>query len=93
MQLCRQAHEALGQALASSLDDVLEDVWISAVMPAPDGARLAVVVCAPAGISAALVEERLSRFAARLRAEVAAAIVRKRAPTLVFEVWPEEAQP
>src|SRR5689334_11657524 len=88
LQLCRQAHEALSESLASSGDDLLEDVWIEAVVPSPDASRLAVVVRAPTSVEPSRVMERLATRANSLRADVASAIVRKRAPTLTFEVWP-----
>lgn len=87
-QLCRQAREALGEALATLDDGVLMDVWVAAVEPAPDGSRLAVIVQAPRDAALEDVRERLDRVAGYLRAEVAGAIHRKRAPTLVFQVLP-----
>ncbi|AKT38460.1 ribosome-binding factor A [Chondromyces crocatus] len=87
-QLCRQAHEALSEALATLNDSILLEVWVAAVEPAPDGSRLAVIVQAPRGAPLDEVKERLERVAGYLRSEVASAIHRKRAPTLVFQVMP-----
>lgn len=87
-QLCRQAREALSEALATLDDGVLMDVWVAAVEPAPDGSRLAVIVQAPRDAPLDEVRARLDRVAGYLRAEVAGAIHRKRAPTLVFQVLP-----
>jgi ribosome-binding factor A len=89
-QLCRQVKEAIAEALATLEDDVLADVWVMDVAPAPDASRLAVVVQAPQGTPLDLVQERLEKVAGYMRAEVAAAITRKRAPTLAFQVMPEE---
>src|SRR6185295_13430571 len=46
-QLCRQAAESLGDALAEFDDERLRDVWIVVVEPAPDASRLCAVVRAP----------------------------------------------
>lgn len=89
-QLCRQVHEALGEALATVGDPALWDVWIESVEPAPDASRLAVIVRCPPDSDPSHIEERLARVAGRLRTEVAQAITRKRAPTLHYEVLPPE---
>lgn len=89
-QLCRQVQEAIGEALSGLDDDVLSEVWVCGVEPAPDAARLAVLVRAPATAVPELVKERLERLGGRLRSEVAQAITRKRVPTLLFEVLPPE---
>lgn len=89
-QLCRQVQEAVGEALSTLDDDVLMDVWVCDVTPAPDASRLAVLVRGPRDKPPELVKERLERVAGYLRTEVAQAITRKRAPTLTFEVLPPE---
>ena len=89
-QLCRQVHEAISEALSALDDEVLSDVWICGVEPAPDASRLAVLVRAPRDASPDLVKERLDRVSGYLRTEVAGAITRKRAPTLTYEVLPPE---
>lgn len=91
LQLCRQAEEALSEALASLRDDVLEDVVLINVMPAPDASRLEVIVEAPPGALVKEVLDRLEKRAGLFRAEVAEAITRKRAPTLAFRVVRREA--
>jgi ribosome-binding factor A len=88
LQLCRQAHEALSAALALVADDVLEDVFIVDVLPAPDASRLVVVVGAPPSADLDEVLVRLEKRSTQLRAEVAESITRKRAPTLAFRVVP-----
>jgi len=90
-QLCRQVHEAVSEALAGIEDDVLLDVWVSAVEPAPDAGRLAIIVEAPSRVSPDDVLGRLDKFAGLLRAEVASAITRKRVPTLTFRVLAADA--
>jgi ribosome-binding factor A len=88
-QLCAQVARALDYALAAVCeDDVLRDLLVVAVQPAPDASRLLVTVtsalsapCEPTAVLA-----RLERFASKLRSEVAAAIHRKKAPELTFRV-------
>jgi ribosome-binding factor A len=86
-QLCRQASQALSLALADSSDDLLRELTVVSVDPAPDASRLLVTV-APAASSAAVspVEllARLDAASGWLRREVASAITRKRAPELMF---------
>lgn len=89
-QLCRQVREAIGEALSSLDDDVLMDVWVCDVTPAPDASRLAVLVRGPRDRPPEQVKERLERVSGYLRTEVAAAITRKRTPTLTFEILPPE---
>src|SRR5258706_14490312 len=86
-QLCRQVFQALSMALGDCADDVLRELLIHDVAPAPDAGRLLVRV----GLSAATnptgvadVMARLGHAAGFLRREVAAAIARKRAPELMF---------
>jgi ribosome-binding factor A len=92
-QLCRQAMEAVSEALADLDDGLLQSVWVMEVEPAPDASRLAVIVQAPPGAPLEEVAARLERVAGYLRAEVADAITRKRAPTLTFRVLPAEVGP
>jgi ribosome-binding factor A len=74
--LCRQVQRVLSLSLA--------DVSVVDVTPGPDSSRLLVHVAIPRHIA---VDEALARLNERmpsLRAEVARAITRKRAPELVF---------
>ncbi len=87
-QLCRQVQEAVGEALSTIDDDVLLEVWVSGVTPAPDASRLAVLIRAPDDADPERIRERLARVSGYLRTEVAQAITRKRAPTLTFEILP-----
>ena len=86
-QLCKQAARALSFALAGECgDEVLRDALVDTVTPAPDASRLMVVVF-PASAQSATPDAILERLHARksvLRAAVAAAINRKRAPELFF---------
>lgn len=86
-RLCRQVAETLSLSLSECGDDLLYDLSIREVAPAPDASRLAVTVETlrpdhdPAAVLAAL-----ARAHGRLRCEVASALRRKRAPELVFRL-------
>jgi ribosome-binding factor A len=89
-QFCRQVQRALNLALESATADGIDGVFVDAVSPGPDCGRLLVYVVIPPehGVSNAI--EALRRVAPQLRAEVARAITRKRAPELAFvPVGPE----
>jgi ribosome-binding factor A len=62
----------------------VEGVLVEDVSPAPDCGRLLVHVIVPGNLPVADVLSALDREIPRLRAEVAAAITRKRAPELCF---------
>ncbi len=90
-QLCRQVFQAISLALAGECDDeLLRDLTVESVTPAPNASRLLVCVALPLprpGASVLLpqvVLERLATHHARLRRCVAAAVTRKRAPELTF---------
>jgi ribosome-binding factor A len=85
LQLCAQAREALHQALAGCGDPVLQSLTVVSVEPAPHTGRLLVVLSAE-GVEREPVEASVARAAGFLRTEVAAAISRRHAPELVFEV-------
>ena len=86
-QLCRQAMQALALALADSSDDLLRELTVISVDPAPDASRLLVTVtpaASSAGVSPGEILARLNTASGWLRREVASAITRKRAPELMF---------
>ena len=89
-QLCRQVAETLDQILSGETkDDVLSGLRVSDVVPAPDSSRLLVTLCAdcePSAFNREVVEQRLAHYKGRLRSEVAAAVTRRKAPMLVFNV-------
>lgn len=88
-QLCAQVADTLSLVLAGECEDeLLHNLHVLSVEPAPDASRLAVTVRADVigGVDPRLVRDRLSDVAGRLRTEVASAITRKRAPKLVFHV-------
>jgi hypothetical protein len=83
--------QALSLALAGECDDdVLRDLTVESVTPAPNASRLLVCVALPPARPGErapaphAVLERLSMHNARLRRCVASAITRKRAPELTF---------
>lgn len=88
-RLCRQVLETLWLVIAGDgTDNDLSQVRIVSVEPAPDATRLRVIVTADVGDdmeTRAHIEAILKLHMPRLRSEVAAAITRKRAPTLVFQ--------
>ena len=87
-QLCRQVHRALMYAVPGEMaDPLLQDLFVDAVEPAPDAGRLMVrLVSTRPPADGSQILERLSRVAGHLRGQVAAAITRKRAPELVFDL-------
>jgi len=82
-QLCEQVKNALHIALAGCADEVLLGVSLRSVEPAPHTGRLRVLVMATDRPAA---EAALARASGFLRMEVAAAISRRFAPELLFEV-------
>ena len=85
LQLCRQVERALSIALEG---EILRDLTVQSVMPAPDSSRLLVTFMfhGDAGIATADVLAAIQKQRARLRAEVAAGIHRKKTPDLAFHV-------
>ena len=79
-QLCQQVKRALNLALTGEISDL----YVEDVEPAPDCGRLLVHVLIPDKRPVAEVIAALGREGPRLRAEVARAITRKRAPELCF---------
>ena len=93
LQLCRQVVRALSGGLAGNdpEDDAIRDLAVHSVLPAPDASRLLVNVylaAPPPHAPADVIYDRLALAAGRLRSEVAAVIVRKRAPELSFHLLP-----
>jgi ribosome-binding factor A len=85
LQLCSQVKHALDVALAAECaDPLLQALSVIDVQPAPNSARLLVLIGTPTGASSDEVTVHLSRAGGKLRCEVAAAINRKKVPELVF---------
>ena len=88
LQLCGQVARTLNQVLAESGDDQLRELLVTSVRSAPTASRLLVTVLLPAEAAAGAdqVREHLRRASGWLRGEVAAAINRRKAPDLTFQV-------
>lgn len=91
-QLCAQVAETLCLILAGDgFDEVLSDLRVISVTPAPDTSQLLVIV-GPATTNrlpdGSEVAAHLHAAAGRLRADVTAAITRRRAPKLIFHYLP-----
>jgi ribosome-binding factor A len=88
LQLCAQVAETLTQVLGGECDDdLLRDLLVESVVPAPSSARLLVTVSlADPRVSREEVLGRLEAVRSRLRAEVVSAIHRRKAPDLDFLV-------
>lgn len=94
LQLCKVASRAISHALRlHAYDPLLTDLDVLRVEPAPDGTRLR-VWCAPTGPTTPdrliAAQHRLAALRPHFRAELAAAIQRKRVPELTFAVRPME---
>ena len=93
LQLCRQVERALMFVLSDSDDDVLRDLMVVAVQPAPNAGRLLVTTSPLCEMINPL--EAIARLqAARgwLRTEIASSIHRRKVPDLLFEcITPEES--
>jgi ribosome-binding factor A len=87
-QLCKQVLRVLASVLGGEVaDEDLQSLAVEAVEPAPNASRLRVVLLAVGdGPGEDELRERLARIHGFLRAQVAQAIYRERAPELVFEV-------
>lgn len=89
-QLCRQVAETLDQVLSGEMrDERLVGLRVASVCPAPDASRMLVTVVADGAAEhfcREATEAQLCASAGRLRTVVAAAITRRKAPTLTFVV-------
>jgi ribosome-binding factor A len=93
LQLSAQVAETLQIVLAGECsDDLLRDLRVDGVRPAPHADHLVVTLTAPPDSPAhSEVAERLQRVTAFLRCEIAKAIHRRRVPRLSFHVVREGA--
>lgn len=91
LQLCRQVERALSLALDG---DILRDLIVHSVAPAPDSSRVLVTVVyhGPESVATPRVLSALQDSAAKLRAVVAAAIHRRKTPELAFRVVRSEPE-
>jgi ribosome-binding factor A len=88
-QLCRQVFRALSLIVPEFNDPILQDIHLTAVVPAPDASRLLVRFESRRTLSDREREKILAgldRIRGPLRGEVARAITRRRTPDLTFEL-------
>ncbi|MCI0376411.1 MAG: ribosome-binding factor A [Gemmataceae bacterium] len=85
LQLCRQIERILAGVLEG---DLLRDLCVQAVTPAPDSSRLLATFTfhGPEKIATPDILDALHNAQAKLRAEVALGIHRRKTPELVFRV-------
>lgn len=84
LQLCAQVARALTSVLAECRDDVLRNLVVESVTPAPNASRLLVRVASAVALEADVVLAHLQHAHGMLRSEAATAVNRRRAPDLVF---------
>ncbi len=88
-QLCGQVRRTVEQVLLGELDDdVLRCLYVLDVEPAPDESRLLVTVgpfTSDVAVDPVQVIARLGAASGRIRAEVAAAITRRKTPNLIYQ--------
>jgi ribosome-binding factor A len=89
-QLCRQVAETLDMVLSGEChDEILQNLQVVSVDPAPNTSRLLVTVVADLPdeqIDRQTILDRLNQHSGRLRYEVAGSIHRRRTPALAFNV-------
>ena len=85
LQLCRQVERTLSVVLEG---DLLRDLTVQSVVPAPDSSRLlaTVVFQGPTAVLTTDLLAALKDATARLRREIALAIHRRKTPELSFRV-------
>ena len=88
MQVARQAEWALRFAIGDMNDEQLSLLTLLEVRPEPDATRLAAVWGTAPRQDLPLAASALEKHRGELRARVAEALTRKKAPTLVFYVLP-----
>jgi ribosome-binding factor A len=89
LQLCRQVERTLSMVLAGLCgDDVLRELMVESVIPAPDSTRLLVTLTRSRSDAATADEvlARLHRAHGLLRNAVAADLHRRKTPELTFHV-------
>lgn len=89
-QLCRQVAETIDQILAGELGDAaLNSLRVASAVPAPDASRMLVTLVATSAdgpFDRAAIEQKLAAVTGLLRAAIAAAITRRKAPNLSFVI-------
>jgi hypothetical protein len=89
LQLCREAERTLSAVLGGECDDdVLQELTVLSVVPAPNAGRLLVTLTLPpsASVTADQALEHVLRASGRLRGELASAVRRRKVAELAFRV-------
>ena len=90
LQLCAQVRRTLGLILGGeTADELLRDLYVESVLPAPNASRLLVTVrrtTLPESVTPEEVLIRLQQAYSHLRREIAATIHRRRTPELIFQL-------
>jgi ribosome-binding factor A len=90
LQLCGQIADTLNYVLSGELgDDLLRNLYVESVRPAPDASRLLVSVAPLDAADANRADQILQKlliYAPRIRSEVAQSIHRRKTPELSFVV-------
>lgn len=87
LQLCAQVRDTLWYVLGSTVgDESLAELQVMSVEPMPDATRLLITLSAPKETDASVATSRLQEAAKAIRAEIAAAINRRKTPELTFRV-------
>jgi ribosome-binding factor A len=91
-QLCAAVERTLQSVLTGECgDDLLRELTVESVVPAPHAGRLLVTLRATEAVEARPLLDRLHAAAGMLRCQVAAAVHRQRAPELAFRLAVGEA--
>lgn len=91
-QLCREVLRSLTETLGACADPVLCELTVLAVEPAPDASRVLALIGLPArrpgdpAPDALAITRLLNERRGMFRADIAAALQRKRTPDLLFLV-------
>jgi ribosome-binding factor A len=90
LQLCSQVARTLNSILAGECgDELLRELAVESVVPAPNSSRLLVTLAlseTASNVDPGQVLARLERAYGLLRSEVAAAVTRKHVPELTFRI-------
>jgi ribosome-binding factor A len=90
LQLCSQVADTLNHVLSGQRDDVLRDLQVMSVVPAPNASQLLVTVYPVSAADTTFDDEEIQGHllaaVGRLRGEVAASITRKKTPKLLFQI-------
>jgi ribosome-binding factor A len=86
LQLCGQVARTLSLVFSESGDNVLRELVVESVQPAPTSARLLITLSIPTCVAESIAVHCIERASGWLRNEVAAAIHRRKTPELQFRV-------